>query len=158
MTTSTKVLRSAADLEQLRSSILDQRDPDRISIVTSVGTCGLARGSGEVAQSISEAVEDLDESSSVDVRVTGCHGFCQIEPVVVIYPERVLYQRVSPEDVAEIVAESVIKKKGTLTQKQLDRIRAQVEEEIQRAVEIAKESRYPPAHLLQKVTFSGDDS
>jgi NADH:ubiquinone oxidoreductase subunit F (NADH-binding)/(2Fe-2S) ferredoxin/Pyruvate/2-oxoacid:ferredoxin oxidoreductase delta subunit len=111
MITSTKVLTSLADLEQWRSGILAQRDPDRICIVTSVGTCGLARGSGEVAQAISEVVEALDESSSINVRVTGCHGFCEIEPVVVIYPERVLYQKVSTEDAAEIVYESAIKKK-----------------------------------------------
>jgi NADH:ubiquinone oxidoreductase subunit F (NADH-binding)/(2Fe-2S) ferredoxin/NAD-dependent dihydropyrimidine dehydrogenase PreA subunit len=42
------------------------------------------------------------------VRPTGCHGFCERGPLVLIFPERTLYQRVSLADVAEIIAETVV--------------------------------------------------
>ncbi len=37
----------------------------------------------------------------------GCHGYCQIGPLVVLEPGRIVYARVRPEDAAEIVAETV---------------------------------------------------
>ncbi|MGB2798708.1 MAG: SLBB domain-containing protein, partial [Dehalococcoidia bacterium] len=102
---------SATELEGLRAQILLERDPNQACIVTSVGTCGLARGSAEVAQAISTTLSDLALKDSIDVRLTGCHGFCEIEPVVVIYPERIVYQQVTPADIPEIISESVIKNK-----------------------------------------------
>ena len=103
-----KKLKTTVELEQLRARILSQHDPNRPCIVTSVGTCGLARGSGAVTQAIFKTLSDLDVKGSIDVRTTGCHGFCEIEPVVVVYPERILYQQVGPADIPEIISESVI--------------------------------------------------
>ena len=47
-----------------------------------------------------------DEVSLVE---TGCHGFCEGGPLVIIYPEGTFYTRVKPEDVAEIVEEHILK-------------------------------------------------
>ncbi len=106
-----KRLKTADELKQLRDEILSQCDPNRTCVVTSVGTCGLVRGATDVAQAISKALSDLGLKDSIDVRTTGCHGFCEIEPVVVIYPERILYQQVTPADITKIISESVIKNK-----------------------------------------------
>jgi len=54
-------------------------------------------------------VSDFELEDAVDVRTTGCHGFCEIEPVILIYPGGILYQHVTPDDVPEIISESVIK-------------------------------------------------
>ncbi|MCL0069546.1 NADH-quinone oxidoreductase subunit NuoF [Dehalococcoidia bacterium] len=104
-------LSSVVELEQWRDRILSQRDPNRTCVVTSVGTCGLARGSADVAKAIFRTLKTLGLKDSVDVKTTGCHGFCEIEPVVVVYPERILYQRVTPADIPEIISESVIMNK-----------------------------------------------
>jgi len=106
-----KKLRTAVELEKLRANIQSQRAPNRTCVVTSVGTCGLVRGSADVAQAIFKTLADLGLKDSVDVRTTGCHGFCEIEPVVVIYPKRILYQKVTPVDIPAIISESVIKNK-----------------------------------------------
>lgn len=39
---------------------------------------------------------------------SGCQGFCQMGPLVTVEPEGIFYIRVKPEDVAEIVAETVM--------------------------------------------------
>ena len=106
-----KKLSSPAQLEALRERILSRRQSDRSCIVTSVGTCGLVRGSGSVARAISKVLSNLNLKHLVDVRKTGCHGFCEIEPVVVIYPERILYQRVTSADVPEIIHETLVNNK-----------------------------------------------
>jgi len=103
-----KRLRSVAELEKLRARVAHQRDPNRICIVTSVGTCGLARDADGVAQAISRTLSDLGLADTVDFRTTGCQGFCEIEPLVVIYPQRIVYQHVTPVDVPKIISESVV--------------------------------------------------
>jgi NADH-quinone oxidoreductase subunit F len=47
-------------------------------------------------------------ADEVDVLTTGCHGFCERGPVVVIRPEDIFYQRVRVEDVPGIVSETVV--------------------------------------------------
>lgn len=48
---------------------------------------------------------------------TGCHGMCEMGPVVVVYPEGAFYCRVMPEDVPEIVEEHLYK--GRIVQRLL---------------------------------------
>jgi NADH-quinone oxidoreductase subunit F len=47
----------------------------------------------------------------VDFRRTGCHGFCEKGPIVLIDPEEICYLEVTPEDVAEIISQTVKGKK-----------------------------------------------
>ena len=103
-----KRLKSAAELEGLRGEILSRRDTGSVSIVTSVGTCGLSCGAGKVAEAIKKSLKEFGLQDSVNFRATGCHGFCEIEPVVTIYPEGIVYQHVSPADVGEIISETVL--------------------------------------------------
>jgi NADH-quinone oxidoreductase subunit F len=46
-------------------------------------------------------------SDSVRLRITGCQGFCEQGPIMVIDPSNVFYCRIEPEDVEEIIARSV---------------------------------------------------
>ena len=101
-------LRSVYEMEKLRARVAGERDPDRICIVTSVGTCGLARDAAGVAQAIYRTLSDLGLNDTIDFKATGCQGFCEIEPVVVIYPQRIVYQHVTPADVPKIISESVV--------------------------------------------------
>jgi len=40
----------------------------------------------------------------VRLRVTGCHGFCEVEPSILVEPRGTFYPRLSPEDVPRVVA------------------------------------------------------
>ncbi|MBU7001197.1 MAG: FAD-dependent oxidoreductase [Theionarchaea archaeon] len=84
---------------------------DSPTIVISSGTCGRARGSAEVAIALEEAIRAHNLKNKVGLRITGCHGFCQVAPIVVIQPENIFYQGVTPEDAEEIVTETVMNKK-----------------------------------------------
>jgi NADH-quinone oxidoreductase subunit F len=46
---------------------------------------------------------------SVDIRATGCPGFCERGALLTIYPQGVFYQRVKITDVPEIVTETIVK-------------------------------------------------
>ena len=108
-------LHSAAELEELRAGILSGRDPDKpcISVCTGAGCHGL--DSGRVVGAFEEEVGKLGLGAKVDVRATGCHGFCEKGPNVVISPGEICYFEVKPGDVPDIVAHTA---KGEL----LDRL------------------------------------
>lgn len=79
----------------------------RIVVVVSVGSCALARGAAQVADALESEILKCHLDETVELRRTGCHGFCEIEPVVTIHPGGLIYHGVCPSDVPEIVAESI---------------------------------------------------
>jgi NADH-quinone oxidoreductase subunit F len=66
------------------------------------GTPCLSAGSGEIREKIESEIKALN-LENVTVKVTGCHGFCQRGPIVIIEPEGIFYSEVKPDDVSEIV-------------------------------------------------------
>jgi len=104
-------LKKIEDLRRLREKLIEQRAAKKSWVIISSGTCGLARGSGKVIQAFKDVVKKYNLEDKINLRITGCHGFCQAEPNVVISPEGIFYQRIKPEDAEEIVVETVLKRK-----------------------------------------------
>jgi len=75
----------------------------RICISVCGGTGCHAYHCEKVSAAFSEEVKQRDLTSRIEVKTTGCHGFCERGPIVVIFPENIFYQRVTPEDVKEII-------------------------------------------------------
>ncbi|MEE9611401.1 MAG: NADH-quinone oxidoreductase subunit NuoF [Desulfatiglandales bacterium] len=70
----------------------------------------VCRGTGcesQKAKSLYSALNDEVKKNGLDdkveVKFTGCHGFCQQGPTVIIEPESTIYCHVKPEDAAEII-------------------------------------------------------
>ncbi len=102
---------SAAELEELRKDILSRRDPDKPCITLCSGTACHASGSTEVAASIEEEIKKQGLTDKVDFRRTGCHGFCEKGPIIVIHPEKICYMQIEPKDVPEIISQTIKEKK-----------------------------------------------
>jgi NADP-reducing hydrogenase subunit HndC len=102
---------SPAELEELRKGILSKRDPDKPCIAICAGTGCLGLGNDRVISAFEEEIKKQALETKVDIRATGCHGFCEQGPNVVIYPEEIYYIKVTPQDVPEIVAQTVMGKK-----------------------------------------------
>jgi NADH:ubiquinone oxidoreductase subunit F (NADH-binding)/(2Fe-2S) ferredoxin len=71
----------------------------------------ICRGTGcesQKAKAIFTALETEVKKNGlakkIEVKFTGCHGFCQQGPTVMIEPQGTFYCQVTPEDVPEIVA------------------------------------------------------
>lgn len=104
-------INSAAELDALRKDILSRKDPEKpaVAICSGAGCHGL--GNGGLIRAFEEEIEKHGLAGTVDIRATGCHGMCEQGPNVVIYPEEIYYVKVTPEDVAEIVKQTVQGKK-----------------------------------------------
>jgi len=85
--------------------------PDREHVVVAVcgGTGCQAYNCQAVADGLASELGRLGLGDRVELRTTGCHGFCEQGPLVVIRPGNILYRKVSPADVPEIVARSVLR-------------------------------------------------
>ncbi|MCK9460458.1 MAG: 4Fe-4S binding protein [Proteobacteria bacterium] len=104
-------LNSPDELEKLRREILSRRDPAAPVISICAGSGCLASGAGEVIAAFRAEIERQGLSASVSTKGTGCPGFCERGPVVVIYPEEICYLQVKPGDVPEIVSQTIREKK-----------------------------------------------
>ncbi|MFC1984500.1 NADH-ubiquinone oxidoreductase-F iron-sulfur binding region domain-containing protein [Chloroflexota bacterium] len=102
---------SPTELEKLRQEILSKRDPNKPCITLCCGTACHASGSKKIVVAIEQEIEKQGLKVEVDLRRTGCHGFCERGPIVVIYPEGIHYFQVKPEDVSEIISQTVKEKK-----------------------------------------------
>ena len=105
------LIESPAELEKFRQDILSKRDPNKPCITLCSGSACHATGSGEVAASIEEEIKKQGLSDEVDIRKTGCHGFCERGPIIVIHPEEICYFQIEPKDVPEIVSQTIKDKK-----------------------------------------------
>jgi NADH:ubiquinone oxidoreductase subunit F (NADH-binding)/(2Fe-2S) ferredoxin/NAD-dependent dihydropyrimidine dehydrogenase PreA subunit len=106
-----KRLGSAAELEKLRQSLVSKKDPKRTCISVCGGTGCRASGAEAVVDAFIDEIERRELQVSVELKETGCHGFCEKGPVVVIRPKQIFYQQVKPEDIPEIISETVLKGK-----------------------------------------------
>jgi len=102
-------LNSVAELETKRGSIIKNRDPDKPSIFICGGTGCLALGGKGVIAAFEQEIQKQGLNTKINLKVTGCPGFCERGPLVVIEPGGILYQQVKAKDVAEIVSQTILK-------------------------------------------------
>jgi len=96
-------LLSIGELEWYRNKVLAREDESKTRVYVCMTGCR-AYGASEVKAALDEEVKKQGMSDQVEVRSTGCHGFCAKAPVIAIDPQGVQYQEVSPDDAPEIVA------------------------------------------------------
>ena len=102
-------IKSLTELETLRQSITGKRDPDKTVITICNGTGCHAHGCEKVTTALEQEIKRQKLADKVDIRTTGCHGFCEKGTLVVIKPQNIFYNRVQPEDITEILTETVVK-------------------------------------------------
>ena len=74
-----------------------------------LGTGCTANGADKVFEQFRREAQDCGaDSLVVGVKCTGCHGFCERGPLVVVDPGNIFYENVKEQDVPEIWRESVI--------------------------------------------------
>ncbi|RPI58217.1 MAG: 4Fe-4S dicluster domain-containing protein [Chloroflexi bacterium] len=101
-------IRSAGDLARLRQDLQARRDPNKPCLAVCAGTGCQAYGVNRVIEAFREELARRGLEGQVEVLSTGCPGFCERGPLVVVKPEGIFYQRVKITDVAEVVEETLV--------------------------------------------------
>lgn len=98
---------SPAGLEKYRDELRKKRAKYATSITICGGTGCRAHECGAIYEATREALAQHGLTESVDLRFTGCHGFCEVGPLMVIKPQGIFYTRLTPEDARNIVEKTV---------------------------------------------------
>lgn len=93
-----------AEFRQRAQAKLAQRQAE---VLVCCGTGCLANGAAAVAEAFAAALDGSAAEVKTFTKRTGCHGFCERGPLVVLRPSGILYTRVKPRDVQEIVDKTV---------------------------------------------------
>ncbi|MGA1840249.1 MAG: NADH-ubiquinone oxidoreductase-F iron-sulfur binding region domain-containing protein [bacterium] len=104
-------LKSPIELQKFQEHLIRERKTEKPGVVICGGTGCRAYGCEDVYHAFKEELNLRGIKDKVDMKLTGCHGFCECGTLVVINPEKVLYVRVMPMDVPEIVNETIINNK-----------------------------------------------
>lgn len=106
-------------LNQLRDENKERIDNSKCRVLICAGTGCLASGSGEIYEKISELIgenpnvevhfgpEIAHGDGPMEVKKSGCHGFCEMGPLMRIEPLGVLYTKVKLEDCEEIFEKTI---------------------------------------------------
>jgi len=94
-------------LEHFRESIRAKEMSDGKTMVVCCGTGCLASGSEDVREAFLKEIRVQEADGEIAVRKTGCRGFCENGPIVVVEPVSIFYHSVKKDDVVEIVSETI---------------------------------------------------
>lgn len=106
-------LQTITEFQHWQHARAAENDPDRPLITVCGGTGCRVYGSEKVWEAFKSELSRQGACGTLnyDVKVTGCHGFCERGPLVVIRPQGIFYSHVKVEDVPEIVSETIRGKK-----------------------------------------------
>jgi len=95
-------------LNEYRRKLKATRDPNQPTVLVCSGPGCLPMGSEEVAQAFREALANKGLNGKVLLKTCGCQGLCALGVKVLIRPQEIAYQRVTPKDAGEIVETTLI--------------------------------------------------
>ncbi len=100
---------SVEQFSRLRDRILGEKDTeyDKPTLVVCAGTGGLASGSNDVIRAIKRYILERSMQYKVQLRITGCQGFCEMDPFIVVEPGKQLYPKLNMEDVPRVIEAAV---------------------------------------------------
>ena len=109
------LLHNREELQELREKAEEAMHAQKIRVLICAGTGCIASGSKEIYEKMKN-LSEINENVSVDfggevphpeIKKSGCHGFCEMGPLMRIEPLGILYLKVKPEDCEEIYERTV---------------------------------------------------
>lgn len=97
-------MNSIKELEKFRASCMEEVDPNRACLTVCAGSGCTSAGAEDVLSALRKQVEFKGLKDKVDVKSTGCHGFCEKGPVMIVWPEGTFYNKVGIGNVDDLVA------------------------------------------------------
>ena len=102
-----KTFQTIADFRKYRTSILIEKNHKKPCIVICGGTGGQASGSNDLIRIIKRRILEKDLYDKLSLRITGCLGFCEMDPFIIVEPGYNLYPKLKMEDVPKIIEAAV---------------------------------------------------
>ena len=102
-------VKSVKDLTELCKRLRSSAKNFKSKLTICGGTGCHASRSQDVIDAVKKELKKQKLEKSVRVRVTGCHGFCEQGPLMILEPGNIFYCGLKPGDAGEIIAETILK-------------------------------------------------
>ncbi|MBN1788449.1 MAG: FAD-dependent oxidoreductase [Sedimentisphaerales bacterium] len=96
-------LSSINELKELRSVLFKTADENKPRIVICAGTACQASGSSDIIRVAKKYIIENNLAEKVGLRITGCHGFCEMGPFILTEPQQAFYTQVKLSDIPRII-------------------------------------------------------
>ncbi len=96
-------LESIDAFRKLQNRLAHDHDSSKPTIVIPAGTCAQASGANDLIRVTKRELLNRGLTDRIGLRITGCHGFCEAEPSVLIEPSGTFYPKVDVERMVRIV-------------------------------------------------------
>jgi len=97
-------LSCAEELRELRRVLQADSDETRLRIAICAGTACQASGAGQIVQAVQGYIIQNHLQDKLSLQVTGCHGFCEMGPFLLVLPQGAFYTQVKIDDVPRLMA------------------------------------------------------
>jgi NADH:ubiquinone oxidoreductase subunit F (NADH-binding)/(2Fe-2S) ferredoxin len=96
-------------LEQLAAQYRKTAGRHKKTVTVCCGTGCLANGAQKIVDAFEECLSQrkVKDFTVEAIKKTGCHGFCEQGPLVVIEPQGTFYTKVKPKDIESIIEKSI---------------------------------------------------
>ncbi|OAT81667.1 NADH-quinone oxidoreductase subunit NuoF [Desulfotomaculum copahuensis] len=94
--------------QEVLNTIHLSEDSGRRQILICAGTGCSSSGSRGLVDALQASLKEHGLEDKIKVKITGCHGFCEQGPLMIIEPQKIFYTRVEAADVPEIVESHLI--------------------------------------------------
>lgn len=96
-------IKSLDEFWSLHDRCVAGRNSDSPTLIIPAGTCGQASGANDLIRITKRELLNKKLTEKIHLRITGCHGFCEMEPSVLIEPWGVYYPKVDTKKMVDIV-------------------------------------------------------
>ncbi len=102
-----KTFQSVTEFKAYRESILAGKKTGKPCLVICGGTGGQASGANDLIRVIKRQILEQNLHDKLSLRITGCLGFCEMDPFIIVEPGNNLYPKLKMDDVPRIIAAAV---------------------------------------------------
>ena len=96
---------SRKKLEEIARKAGKERQDRECEVLVCAGTGCLANGAAEIVEAFQKSIKEkkVNGLTVEAVKETGCHGFCQMGPLLIIQPDNIFYVLLKPRDAKALV-------------------------------------------------------
>ena len=102
-----KTFQTIAEFKAYRQSMLAREKDKKPCLVICGGTGGQASGSNDLIRIIKRQMLEQNLHDRLSLRITGCLGFCEMDPFIIVEPGYNLYPKLKMDDVPKIVEAAI---------------------------------------------------
>ncbi len=95
-------------LQEYRNSLQTVKPGQEKKLVSICSGPGCSVNNAAIHKKLLSELRRYDLENTIDVRLTGCHGFCEMGPLMVIHPEKTFYPKLKEEHIPDIVEQTLV--------------------------------------------------